>query len=91
MSVELEQQKEQIAHLEQTVSDMEEIQHTQMEITELKERKTDDRLEVITHKLHTLSNQYMAMEEKLNEVAEFASHMRQALDDLRQSLKSFSD
>lgn len=91
MPLEQQKQGEQIAHLEQTVSDIEEIQHTQMEITELKDRKVDDRLEIITHKLHTLSNQYMAMEEKLNEVAEFASHMRQALDDLRQSLKSFSD
>lgn len=91
MPLEQQKQGEQIAHLEQTVSDIEEIQHTQMELTDLKDRKTDDRLETITHKLHTLSNQYMALEEKINEIAEFATRMKQGLDDLRQSLKSFSD
>jgi chromosome segregation ATPase len=77
--------------LEITVTDLEDIQHQQIELTDMRRAKVDDKLEALNHKLHALSNMYMGMEEKLNELAEFASHMKSGLDDLRQSLKSFSD
>ncbi len=81
----------QVEHLAQSVSDLEEIQHQQIELTDKRGMHVDNKLESLNHKLHSLSNLYMGMEEKLNELAQFASQMKSSLDDLRQSLKSFSD
>jgi len=91
MSEERKQVDQRMTNLEQTVTDLEDIQHTHIELTDLRRAKVNDKLESLNHKLHSLSNLYMAMEEKLNELAEFSSHIKESLDDLRQSLKSFSD
>lgn len=82
---------EQLAQIEQTLTDLEDIQHTQIELGELKDRKTDNTLENIIHKLHTLGNLYMGLEEKINELAEFATQLKDELDDLRKSVESYSD
>ena len=80
-----------VEHLVQTVSDLEDIQHHQIELGDRRDANVDNKLESLNHKLHTLSNLYMGMEEKLNELAQFASQMKSSLDDLRESLKSFSN
>lgn len=77
--------------LDQTVTELEDIQHVQIEITDRRRYKVDDKLESLNHKLHTLSNLYMAMEEKINELAEFGTLLKSELDDLRQSIKSISN
>ena len=79
------------ARIEQTTTDLEDIQHTQIELTELKDRRVGNQFENLIHKLHNLSNLYMGMEEKLNELAEFTSLIKDDIDDLRKSIESLSD
>lgn len=86
-----QEQTEQIAAIEQTLTDLEDIQHTQIELGALKDRKTDNTLENLQHKLHSLSNLYMGMEEKINELAQYATQLKDEIDDLRKSVESYSD
>ena len=87
----MEQQREQIDHLQQTVDDLEDIQHTQIELTDIKDKNVAWTLEKLNHKLHSLSNLYMGMEEKLNELAEFATQLKDEIDDLRKGIESLSN
>jgi chromosome segregation ATPase len=84
-------QRERLAHLQQTVDDLEDIQHTQIELSEIKDKNVAWDLEKLNHKLHSLSNLYMGMEEKLNELAEFATQLKDEIDDLRESIKAISN
>ena len=91
MLEERKQADQRMTDLEQTVTDLEDIQHTHIELTDLRRAKVNDKLESLNHKLHSLSNLYMAMEEKLNELAEFSSQIKVSLDDLRKGIKSLGD
>jgi chromosome segregation ATPase len=82
---------EQIKKLKQIVENLEEIQYSHIELDEIKDKKVEWSLEKFNHKLHTLSNLYMAMEEKINEIAEFTSQLTSDIDDLRESIKSLSN
>jgi len=82
---------EKLKKLADTVENLEEIQYTQIELTDQRRARVNDSLEKLNHKLHSLSNLYMAMEEKINELSEFATQLKSELDDLRQSIESLSD
>lgn len=89
MQAEADQNKR-LDKLEDTTENLEEVQYTQVELDELKHKHIDNTLEKLNHKLHTLSNFYMGLEEKINELAEYASQLKVELDDLRQSIESFN-
>jgi uncharacterized coiled-coil DUF342 family protein len=88
-------QQVKLEKLEKVVENLEEIQYTQGELIAKRRLRIDNALENMAHKLHTLSNMYMGMEERLNELGEFASqvndfatHLKEEIDDLRQSVES---
>ena len=80
-----------IEKLKQTVENLEEIQYIQIELTDQRRKRVNDALDRLGHKLHTLSNLYMAMEEKINELGEFATQLKVEIDDLRQSIESLDN
>lgn len=77
--------------LTETVENLEEIQYVQIELTDQRRKRVNDSLEKLNHKLHSLSNLYMAMEEKINELAAFATQLKAEIDDLRQSIESLDN
>lgn len=85
------QSQRKMEKLTQIVENLEEIQYTHIELTDQRRARVNDSLEKLNHKLHTLSNLYMAMEEKLNELGQFTTQLEIELNDLRESFKSISD
>ncbi len=80
-----------LTKLEQTVTDLEDIQQVQIEVSELKATKIEYTLEALNQKLHALSNFQMGLENKIDELAEFATQLQSDIDDLRESIKSFNN
>lgn len=72
---------ERLKKLEQLTKDFESIQYAYS-------TKTAIQFENFSHKLHSISNLYMGLEEKVNEVAEFGSTLEERLIELTKQLAS---